>query len=283
MKKKYPNAVLSTLLLLICLPLTACGSSDTANNGESVDNNADKPLNITIYLDLSDRITREMQPSQKDRDIAIVNKLVQCFKDKCVSDQILRAKNRIKVLFYPSPNSSEIATLASALELDMSKLKGKEKRLALKDIETKFNNSLTQIYDETLKAHKWVGSDIWGFFSNKKVDDQCIRKDSRNILVILTDGYLYHINNKQKEGEAYSYILPQTLNNPNSSLMVKRQGLDDLEVIMLEVNPFDPKIHDKLSSVLEDWFRGMGVKKFVVSETDLPNNTATVIDNFIAQ
>lgn len=82
MKIKYPNAALSTLLLLICLTFTACGSSDTANNGESVDNNADKPLNITIYLDLSDRITREMQPSQKERDIAIVNKLVQCFKDK---------------------------------------------------------------------------------------------------------------------------------------------------------------------------------------------------------
>lgn len=232
---------------------------------------------------MSDRLTRDLQPNQKERDIAIVNKFVQTFKDACVKDKIIRTKNHMRVIFYPSPNSSEIATLASVLEVDMAKLKGKEKKKALQEMDKRFTNSLSQIYDETLKAKKWIGSDIWGFFSNKKVDELCMRNGYRNILVVLTDGYLFHANNKVKTGNAYSYVLPQTLQNPKSSLIVKRKGLNNLEVLMLEVNPYDPKAHDKMQSVLENWFKGMGVKRFVVSETDLPSNTATVIENFISQ
>lgn len=248
---------------------------------ERTTTNANKPLNITIYLDLSDRLTRDLQPDQKKRDIAIVNKFVQIFKDVCVKDKIIRTKNHIRVIFYPSPNSSEIATLASALDVDMARLKGKEKKKALQGMDARFTNSLSQIYDETLKAKKWIGSDIWGFFSNKKVDELCMRNGCRNILVVLTDGYLFHTNNKIKNGNAYSYVLPQTLQNPKSTLIVKRKGLSNLEVLMLEVNPYDPKAHDKMQSVLENWVKGMVVRRFVVSETDLPSNTATVIENFI--
>lgn len=272
----FKTIALSLITIAMLWSTTSCETGSEHNHPI-----ANQPLNITIYLDLSDRLTRELQPSQKKRDIAIVNKFIQIFKDACVKDKIIRAKNHLRVIFYPSPNSSEIATLASALDVDMAKLKGKEKKKALQGMDMRFTNSLSQIYDETLKAKKWIGSDIWGFFSNKKVDELCMRNGCRNIIVVLTDGYLFHTNNKIKDGNAYSYVLPQTLQNPKSSLIIKRKGLNNLEVLMLEVNPYDPKVHDKMQSVLQNWFKGMGVKRFVVSETDLPSNTATVIENFI--
>lgn len=144
-----------------------------------------------------------------------------------------------------------------------------------------FTKNISQIYQSTLTAKKWIGSDIWGFISDKKVDAQCIRDGYRNILVILTDGYLYYGPNKVKEGNSYSYILPQTLKDAGSSLIVKRNDLKDLEVLMLEVNPYTPLERDRLIEVLEQWFTEMEVSKFVVADTDMPVNTTNIINNFI--
>ena len=141
-------------------------------------------------------------------------------------------------------------------------------------------NSLSQIYKTTLEQKNWIGSDIWGFFK-KQVDTYCIKEDAKNIIVILTDGYIFDINNKQQEGDNYSYILPQTLQNPNSGLIVSRKGLEDLEVLMLEVNPYNPKHQDQMENILTKWFQGMGVQKLYVGMTDQPSNTKLIIDKFM--
>lgn len=266
-------------LAAICsIGLASCNSKQTKDAEVK-----EKPLNITVYLDLSDRLQRDMLPTQKDRDIAIVGHFIKLFTDSCLQTGILNSRHHFKVLFYPSPKDSEIAVLASSLDVDMAKIEAKEKRVTLKRMPNDFKKSLTQIYDETLKAQDWIGSDVWGFFSNKKVDELCMRNGYRNILVILSDGYLYYEPNKQQEGNSYSYVLPKTLSDASSSLIVKRKGLQNLEVLMLETNPYTPLQHDKLQSVLDNWFKGMETGRFVVSETDMPTNTAVVIDNFLTK
>lgn len=247
------------------------------------DSDSDKPLNISIYLDLSDRLTRELTPSQKERDLAIVGFIADYFKSKTLGPKILQSKNSIKVFFYPSPNSTEIATLASDLSLDITKYKGVNKTKALSEMKEIFTKNLTYIYDKTIEENKWPGCDIWDFFSNKNVDVQCVRKGFRNILIILTDGYLYDENHKVVDGNAFSFVTPATLKVDDSSLIVKRTGLEDLEVRILEVNPYDINHRDKLVSVLENWLKGMGVKEenITVSETNLPTHTQTVIESFL--
>lgn len=274
-----------SVIIISCILIftfTRCPNPKTDNEDIEITSLPEKlPLNISVYLDLSDRLTRDLTPSQADRDTAIVNHLVDIFIDDCIKDKIINSSNHFQIFFYPSPNNSQIAQLARGLNLDMSKCNIKNKKKELMEMKQRFQNNLSQIYSDALEQQKWVGSDIWGFFSNKEVDKLCIRKGYRNILVILTDGYLYHTNNKVQDGNAYSYILPQTLAIDNSSLIVKRNNLSNLEVLMLEVNPYSPAQHDKLMSVLEDWFRNMGVEKFVVSETALPVNTEVYIDSFI--
>lgn len=272
------------LLIMALTILTACGgdkkSGSSSSDGKTATVQSNKPLNISIYLDLSDRLERQMVPSQKDRDIEIVNYLTEIVKNHAVAQKILPSRDRIKVFFYPAPNDSKIALLSQDLEMDLNKAQPAEKKQMLLDFQERFNTSLTKIYEATMQDKNWIGSDIWGFFK-KQVDTYCIREDARNIVVILTDGYLFYAPNKQKVGNNYSYILPQTLSNPNSGLIVSRQGLENLEVLLLEVNPYDPKHQDQMETILQNWFSGMGVQKMYVGETDQPSNTRLIIDKFM--
>lgn len=243
-----------------------------------------KSLNISVYLDLSDRLTRDLEPNQKYRDIAIVDYLVDYFKNQTRGTKILQSENKMKVFFYPTPKNSEISTIAEKLNVDIGEKKGVERTKALEEMQEDFQTNLAHIYEETLNEGNWIGCDIWGFFQQKKVDNLCVRPNARNIVVILTDGYIYDENNKIKDGNAYSYILPQTL-EADGILIDNRKGElkgNGIEVLMLEVNSYKQEHRDKMIKVLEDWFASMGVEKFVVAETDANlTNTKTIIKNFL--
>lgn len=285
--KKKATLLISLVLIALAGILIACGGNGGNRNNEtdggataSSTTNTQKALNVSIYLDLSDRLERQMTPSQSERDIEIVKYMAAIVKNHAVSQRILPSTDRIKVFFYPSPNDSKVNLLSKDLELDLGKAQPADKRRLLNEFEAKFESSLSQIYETTLAQKNWIGSDIWGFFK-KQVDTYCIKEDARNIIVILTDGYIFDVNDKQKNGDNYSYIFPQTLQNPNSGLIVSRDGLEDLEVLMLEVNPYDPKHQDQMESILTNWFQGMGVQKSYVGMTDQPSNTKLIIDKFM--
>ena len=292
MKTKNINICICIAALCVCFTFMCCGSK--SNNAEvavgnesemSNQTSADLPLNISIYLDLSDRLKRDLTPSQKDRDTAIVGYIADYFKAQTLGPKILQSKNCMKVFFYPAPEDTQIATLAGDLSVDMQKHQGVNKRVALENMRSKFNENLSLIYDMAIQANKFPGCDIWDFFSNKNVDVQCIRKGFRNILVILTDGYLYDENHKVLKGESATYITPTMLKNPNFSLIVTRTGLDNLEVMILEVNPYDMNHRDRLVSVLKNWLQNMGVKheNITIAETALPTITQTVIESFFSE
>lgn len=269
----------STLFLVCLFMATIISCTDKKKNNE---NTTQRPLNISIYLDLSDRLVRDMQPSQVSRDTAAVGYILDYFKRQTMGPRILQSQNRLKVFFYPSPNSSDIATLAGELDINMAQLKGVDKRKKLESMKSLFQKNLSQIYNKTISEHEWIGCDIWDFFSSKKVDAQCIKNGARNILIILTDGYLYAANNKIKEGNAYSYILPQTLKE-EAPLIVRRKGLENLEVGVFEINPYSKEEGYKLIPILENWLKNMGISEehLVVAETDLPTNTQTLLKSFL--
>lgn len=269
----------------VCADTCRCDTTKTCNpsctcGGGTVLDSAKMPLNISVYLDLSDRLIQELTPSQAERDTSIIMYLAKKVQDIAVEHKIVGSKEHLKVFFYPAPNDSKVNLCAQQLDMDLAKIKiPKEKKQLLLSFQQDFRESLAQIYASALNAGNWAGSDIWGFF-NKPVENYCIREDNRNVLVILTDGYVYHNANKQQDGNAYTYILPQTLADPNSSLMVGRKGLENLEVLILEINPKDPKQEPKMESVLLDWLHAMGVKKAYVGATDIPANTRAIIDGF---
>lgn len=256
-------------------------SSCNSDPKENADQN--KPINITVLLDLSDRIERDnINPNQKTKDIALVNYIGSKFKDHATDGGNLQtSKDHLKVMFYPDPKISQVSIIAKNLDINLAKLNPAEKKMHLMRMDSVFKDGLEILYSKTLKDQKWVGCDIWGFFSDKKVDNFCMTDSARNILIILTDGYLYHKNNKIQENESYSYITPKTADSPNSKLIVRRKGLENLEVLVLEVNPMKPAHLNKIQTTIEEWLGAMGVEKKKVVETDMTNNIEAVIDNFL--
>lgn len=259
--------------------VTSCGS----NGNKQSEKKIVKSINITVFLDLSNRLVNGGTPSQQEKDIDIVKDICAYFKEETKGIGILTSTNHLKVLFYPTPKSSKIATLAEELNVDMNVIPKAERMPTLNKLSDKFCGNLTQIYKQTISESNWIGCDIYDFFDSKKVDQLCINDNARNILIILTDGYIYATNNliTNKKEHKYNFIDSQTINDPKSSLITSRKGLNNIEVLIMEVNSPQPKSKKKVISLLENWLQGMGVKKYAVAETDLPINTRPILESFL--
>lgn len=278
--------VIVVAIAVFCIISNSGDSTDSTNaNVESIQSSvptSKQPLNISIYLDLSDRIKPDGTSglSQKDKDIAIVEYLANYVKQRAVKMSILPCKDRIKVFFYPQPSDAKIALLSDQLELDLGVTDLKDKKRRLNSFTGEFKNSLEQIYSSTIATGNWIGSDIWGFF-NKPINNYCIKSGYRNILVVLTDGYMDYVSGKLSSGSAHNFISPVTLKDSKSSLIPGKAELDSLEVLMLELNPKPITDQPKMEQVISDWLKEMGVQKYYVGETDVITNTKMIIQNFI--
>jgi len=281
---------LCTLVLLF-----SCG-----NKKEVTVKPKEKQLNISILLDLSDRISTTRCPATPEhyqRDLEIVKTVTEYFKSNMNKLTAWKAKGKIRVFFSPPPSSSTINEIAGSLKIDCSKLENKMRKQVYDTITTLFGNSLTQIYNQTNATSAWEGSDIWRFFKND-VRDYCEDQDTtyRNILIILTDGYLYHQQSDYNKDNRYSYLLTknmkqfrnqnwkQQIDESDFGLMTERNDLQNLEVLVLELcaeNSNNKIDEDIMKYVLGKWFSEMKVAKYQVYSSDLPSNTKVRVENFL--
>lgn len=268
-------AVAITFMSLVC----SCGSG--VEDDVKIDS---KPLNVSILLDLSDRLIQDTDGmTQVEKDTAIVGDIRDYILKDVTNKQILNADARLKIYFYPSPNIDGINTLANALEYDFGACTNlpDKKPLALK-LRDEFIPSLAAIYDKTLETKKWTGSDIYGFMQNK-AQSYCVKKGYRNILIILSDGFIYDVNNWGKEGKRFKGITPKSLQAGQEGIIPTGVSIPDLEVLFLEVNA--PQTHhaEKVKSMISEWLSAMSITHAEVISTDLPSNTRIIINNFFAE
>jgi hypothetical protein len=211
------------------------------------------------------------------------------------------AKGKMKVIFSPRPNDSEINNIATQLSIDLSKTKNtKEKKKIFDNVTLNFKENLSKIYSKTIETKQYPGSDIWRFFKNDVVD-YCVEDsaDYRNILVLITDGYLYHKNSTDKLKNRSSYLLPKNVksyglrnsnwkekfNNEDYGYITSRNDLNNLDILVLEVNPSEKFKNDEdvIKEYLSKWFNEMNVNSFKIYNSDLPQYTKSKIDKFINQ
>ncbi len=294
-------------ILLAVIFLFACNK--VKNNTQKTQNPYQvkgKLLNITILLDLSDRIDPEVypaQPSHYKRDMELIKTITEIFKQDMEKKGAYLAKEKIRLIFSPMPNDPEINNIVKILDIDLSKYsvqQTKEKKKVFDTITGLYQYELAYIYDKVLKEKHFIGADIWRFFKDD-VRDFAIDPDTnyRNILVIITDGYLYHPNSIFHEGNRTSYIGVKMLNRlrgPNwHEKFVKGdygilnpldpdEKLDNLEVLVLELTPKPafPNDIDILKTYWKKWLREMGVKHYAVYASELPTLTEKRIKNFFA-
>lgn len=182
-------------------------------------------------------------------------------------------------------------------------MKPKGKKKVYDSISEKFKRNLEKIYNQVINKKVYFGSDIWRFFKNDVID-YCIEQNKgedkyRNILVLITDGYIYHANSRDMKKNRSTYITPsffkktklrsnnwkKKMETGDYGFITIRDDLQNLEILVLEINP-DPfyiKDEDIIRAYLRKWFREMNVKKFALYNTDLPQYTKGRVDNFLTK
>ena len=297
------------LSVLIVFLFGCTNNAGQVNNKHELQENSgikaiDKQLNITILLDLSDRIEPTKYPNSPEhyeRDIEVVNYFTELFKKDMGSKGAFMAKGKMKVIFSPRPSDSEIDNIASQLSVDLSKTKStKAKKEIFDKVSENFKKSLSRIYSKTIESKRYPGSDIWRFFKND-VKDYCLEEDNiyRNILVLITDGYLYHENSTDKNGNRSTFLSPKSIvtnglrninwkekfNSQDYGYISTRDDLSNLDVLVLEINPLEKYKNDEdiIREYLGKWFTEMNVNSFKLYNSDLPQYTKAKIDKFFNQ
>ncbi len=278
----------STLLnILLPLLITAVFAK------EAKAQQAKQNLNISFLLDLSDRIDPKKNPGIYQRDLQYIKSVQKAFTNHVRGKKMLLLKDQMQVFFNPLPNIPNINELSQQLKVDFNPKTSKKDFL---DIDKVYTDNPAKIYQRAIKDRNYVGSDIWKFFKNN-VREYCIKPQHRNILVILTDGYMYHKDSKIEEAGKSSYITPQFLSlkklttasyqsimkQKNLGFIAFPYNLGDLEIMVLGINPSvkNPYEEDVIKQYWGDWFKAMKVKKFELRITDLPSSLDPVIHDFI--
>lgn len=289
-KKQYLYiiaVVLAAILAVILFSKTGKKAND--NGAVNPTGTKIKPLNITVMLDLSDRLTHKGANdnlSQIEKDSTILMDIQKNFYSRQYnSGRMNPTQDKIQVICHPYPTISNINSMIEDMAVDLSITSGsdiKNNKKELKEMNNIWSSNISSIYRQTIKTGKFLGSDIWGFF-NKDAKVQCIRPNHRNILIILTDGYIYHKNNWAKTSDnVYTGIVPKTVNTQKAISPVKTK-YNDLEVLFLEINPSpgNTATFNKIDQLITDWCTSMGIQHVEVVQTNLPTQTQKYIDNFI--
>lgn len=259
--------------------------------------NKENNLNISILLDLSDRIDI---PQQQLKDSAYILSLAKSFNSHIKGKKLGLLYDKMEVFFEPAPIDPEINTLAEQLKI--SYVKGVSKKEWMPKTLTRYSSLPTQIYDLARGASKgkeYPGADIWSFFKYQ-VKDYCIEDCRRNILVIITDGYMYHSKSVMTQMGRTSYLTPKLLTqldlnkfdwrdqmeSKNLGFIPATSGLKNLEVLVLGIqsnNESNPYAKDILHAYWENWLKEMGVteSKIKLKNADLPSSVEKVISDFM--
>lgn len=290
---------ISILFLLVCF-FSCKDETKTESKETSTKSSASENYNISILVDLSDRISLKKNPNPTmeiyQRDLGYIKSVSEAFTDHLKSKRMRQIDDKMQLFFNPEPENPEINSISKQLRITVNKDNASKK--FLNSINNTYSSKTLKIYESAIKDDKYIGSDIWNFFDSK-VQDQCIDKDFRNILIILTDGYMFYEGTQIKDGNLSSYLTPQLIkqNGLNTNNWQKKfdsenfgfikvdTDLSNLEVLVLGINPsknnpFEEKV---IKAYWTKWLSEMKIKHFEIKNADLPSNMDKIIKDFILE
>ncbi len=252
-------------------------------------------LNISVFLDLSDRIENT---KIREKDSAYLSSLSKSFVEHIKQKKLILLEDRMQLFFNPEPSDEKINEIAEKLKVVFTKETSKTK---IAEALSLYANTPSELYDlakyDAESSGVYPGSDIWRFFKDN-ITDYSIDECHRNILVILTDGYMFHDKTVMNEKNRTSYLTPKSLSklklNKGSwkdemekkdlGFIPANSGLNDLEVLVIGItshNDENPYTQDIIEAYWKKWFDEMGVKKYKIKNADIPSSIEKVITNFI--
>ena len=293
----------NSIFFILCLVFLSCKQEEVTQGKEveytSIKLSSNRPnLNISILLDLSDRINPVKYPnSAMDyylRDVGYIKSITQSFEIHLRNKKSIKINDNIKLFLDPEPADKNLNEKIK--ELKMSFTRSNATRNYILQTSKKYDSISRLIYESAIKDNYYVGSDTWRFIKTK-ANDYCVEKNHRNILVILTDGYIFHRNNKRKEANLTTYLRPQDIrefrldnnkweeriNEKKFGFIPANDDLKDLEILVLGINPDkkNPFEEEIIRKYWRDWFNEMKVGNYEIKTAELPSNMDKVIKSFI--
>lgn len=288
------------ILVLVVSAFSCKQEADKPEKKAVTKSPASENYNISILLDLSDRISLEKNPNPSmeyyQRDLGYIKSVSEAFTEHLKSKRIRQIDDKMQLFFNPEPKDPEINSISQKLKIVIDK--NNASKDLLNSINASYASQTSKIYESAIKDNNFIGSDIWSFFDSK-IKDQCIEKNSRNILVILTDGYMFFENTIMKEANRTTFITPELIrkNGLNTSEWEKKMqtqdfgfikasdNLSNLEVLVIGINPNrnNPYEEKVIKAYWTKWFTEMKIKRFEIKNADLPSDTEKIIKDFILQ
>lgn len=293
------STLLKIAMSLLLVFFFSCKEEPKNDEKEAVTKNpVAENYNISILLDLSDRISLQKNPNPTmeyyERDLGYIKSVSEAFTQHLKTKRIRQIDDKMQLFFNPEPLNPEINSISKNLRIAIDK--NNVSKDFLNSINANYASKTSKIYDSAIKDDHFIGSDIWNFFDTK-VKDQCVENDYRNILIVLTDGYMFHENSITTEGNRTSYITPKLIqkNGLNTSEWKKKfdeqdfgfikvnDDLSNLEVLVLGINPEknNPYEEKVIKAYWTKWFTEMNIKHFEIKNADLPSNMEKIIQDFI--
>lgn len=245
-------------------------------------------LNLIVVPDLSGRINDETNnPGQTSNDTLLLNQIWRSFE--LVSRLKMNSGDRLIVdVAGGNQAAGQFRSVADQLIFDLAQFKDKSNKLFFQARHGQFQTHIAELYN--LAQQKPQGADYWSYFNHdlkRNIRPSTLFTSYRNLLIILTDGYL-EAQTKEATGTAlYTGSYGQRLFVFNklragSSVTDAISGITpimdcsdhfkDLEVLVLEVHPRHqlsiqeprdpgtPRDFDILRKLWTDWFKKLEVK-----------------------
>ena len=260
--------------------------------------------NFIILLDLSDRLTKNTPQEntlQVEKDKEIIRNLLSIFVGEVKAKLYINSQDSIKIAVAPQPTgySPLLFSISKELEIDMRELRIRDRRTKLDQYISNFSQNIDRLYDVSSQEKKLIGADIWTFFRDnlKTFMSKPGREETRNILIILTDGYIDFnkdvLRNRPSQGKRYSYMRVADFRNDKDwekkldgdyGLIPINEDFSSLEVLVLGIAPRfpNPNEYKIIEKHWTKWFDKMKIRHSELHKSeDLQKQTENIIEAFL--
>ncbi len=298
--KRIKRLTLVTVIVISCLAM-GCSNSKQNDDVQKSQQKNYKNLNLTILIDLSDRISQKKNPGQVKNDLKLISNIIEIFKIHLAEKGVVNSEDKIKVIYYPEIGNDALNSVIDSLNIDFTKMSFVERKRIFSQLSKRFNENLIKVYEFASMMSEYPGSDLFNYFKHRLIDD-CVIDDSNfvNLLVILTDGYIFHKDAMYRVGNRFSYLAPKSyqvqmfrnrsdwekiFDQQDYGLINTNLDLSRLNIIAAQFNPIpqSPKDFDILNKYWSKWFEEQKLKSnnYKILRNDNPVLNIPIIENFI--
>lgn len=259
-------------------------------------------LNIIVVPDLSNRIVDTINnPDQIKTDKELLRCIWESFNE--ITKYEKNSKDRLIIDVTDSEQASgKFRILADNLIFDLSKNKKNQINKFYLDAKIPvFSSSIDKLYEMAIENP--IGANYWYYFNRRLADHmlkETLFEDYRNVIIIITDGYLEDETNERTGRAFYTGTYEERKNYClHGSSIPKIEDCDKhfpkLEVLVMEVNerkkgskverkdPGTKCDYSILKEQWQNWFSTLEIKNAIEDNFILHNNSREISKNKIKE